>query len=156
MIISSVYSSPCGDMILASEGDRLIICDWACSRIHRDYVSVDGVSHVIEATARQLDAYFAGDLHSFTIPTDMRGTSFQKSVWNLLYEIPYGDVCTYRDIARRLGRESAVRAVAAAIGRNPISIICPCHRVIGSDGSLTGYAGGLDAKKYLLQLERLP
>jgi methylated-DNA-[protein]-cysteine S-methyltransferase len=108
---------------------------------------------VLEETERQLIAYFSGRLDRFNLPLDFRGTDFQKSVWAALLTIPYGETRSYAAIARAIGRPAAVRAVGAANGRNPISIVAPCHRVIGADGSLTGFAGGLDAKRFLLGLE---
>jgi len=101
----------------------------------------------------QLDAYLAGEIQSFDIALAPEGTPFQMQVWSALKEIPYGSVVSYRWIANRIGNPGAVRAVGAANGRNPISIIIPCHRVIGSDGSLTGYGGGLEVKRRLLSLE---
>ena len=103
--------------------------------------------------ARQIDGYFAGELRAFDLPLDFRGTDFQKSVWAALLTIPFGETRSYGEIARQLGRPSASRAVGAANGRNPISIVAPCHRVIGSNGALTGFAGGLEAKATLLRLE---
>jgi len=100
-----------------------------------------------------LETYFAGGPLALTLPLAPRGTDFQRQVWNALLEIPLGQTRSYGDIARRIGRPSSVRAVAGAIGRNPIGILIPCHRVIGSDGSLTGYAGGLHRKQALLALE---
>jgi methylated-DNA-[protein]-cysteine S-methyltransferase len=108
---------------------------------------------LLEAVA-QLRAYFAGALREFALPLEMAGTEFQVSVWNLLREIPYGETRSYRDIAAAMGRPQAVRAVGAANGANPLAIVVPCHRVIGSNGNLTGYGGGLALKKKLLQLER--
>jgi methylated-DNA-[protein]-cysteine S-methyltransferase len=102
----------------------------------------------------QLRAYFAGGLRVFQLPLAMTGTEFQLRVWNLLREIPYGETRSYRDLAAALGMPRAVRAVGAANGTNPLAIVVPCHRVIGSDGSLTGYGGGLALKKKLLELER--
>lgn len=102
----------------------------------------------------QIEAYFAGERFSFDVPLAPEGTSFQQAVWQALCTIPYGKTCSYADIANILGKPKAVRAVGAANGRNPIPIIIPCHRVIGSNGRLTGYAGGLDIKEYLLQLEQ--
>lgn len=101
----------------------------------------------------QLEAYFAGNLRKFDLPVRFGGTDFQHAVWEALREIPYGTTCTYGEIARRIGRPKAVRAVGHAIGQNPISIIVPCHRVIGKDGSLTGFAGGLPVKARLLEIE---
>ena len=108
---------------------------------------------VLRETERQLAEYFAGRRTIFDLELDWQGTPFQKQVWNALLSIPYGQTCTYGDIARRLSRPSASRAVGAANGRNPISIITPCHRVIGGSGALTGFAGGLENKRYLFNLE---
>lgn len=102
---------------------------------------------------RQLEAYFAGNLRDFNIPLLPQGTDFQRQVWKELQKIPYGQAISYLDLARRLGDEKAIRAVARANGANPIAILIPCHRVIGADGSLVGYRGGLDMKEYLLRLE---
>ncbi|KEY97354.1 cysteine methyltransferase, partial [Sphingomonas sp. BHC-A] len=102
----------------------------------------------------QLGEYFSGQREAFDLPLHFSGTDFQKSVWAALLTIPFGETCSYADIARQIGKPSACRAVGAANGRNPISIIAPCHRVVGADGALTGFAGGLKAKRYLLGLER--
>jgi methylated-DNA-[protein]-cysteine S-methyltransferase len=102
---------------------------------------------------RQLEEYFAGRLRRFAVPLDFNGTEFQKSVWQALLTIPFGETRSYGAIAEQIGRPDAPRAVGAANGRNPISIIAPCHRVVGSSGRLTGFAGGLEAKQYLLGLE---
>jgi len=118
----------------------------------RDYV--ERADHpVLVETEQQLGEYFAGKRHTFSVPLDLLGTDFQKEVWSVLTTIPYGETLTYSDIARRLGNEKAVRAVGAANGRNPVSIVVPCHRVIGATGDLTGFAGGLEAKAQLLRLE---
>ncbi|WNG38859.1 methylated-DNA--[protein]-cysteine S-methyltransferase [Archangium violaceum] len=109
---------------------------------------------VLEAARRQLEEYFAGERISFDVPLDPVGTPFQKSVWALLREIPLGVTRSYGELARCLGRASAARAVGAANGRNPISIIVPCHRVVGTDGKLTGYAGGVPTKQWLLEHEQ--
>ncbi len=106
------------------------------------------------AAAAQLSEYFAGRLTSFDLPVTMTGTSFQRLVWSALQDIPYGTTVSYGELAAAIGRPSAARAVGLANGRNPISIIVPCHRVVGSDGSLTGYGGGLERKRYLIALER--
>lgn len=113
-----------------------------------------GTSAVIESAAAELDEYFAGRRREFSVPVVLAGTAFQRQVWEELLKIPYGETATYADIAVRIGNPKAVRAVATAIGANPISIFVPCHRVVGSDGTLTGYAGGLPAKRYLLTLEK--
>lgn len=102
---------------------------------------------------RQLEAYFSGNLRDFNIPFRVEGTDFQRRVWNELLKIPYGQAISYLELARRLGDEKCIRAAARANGANPIAILIPCHRVIGSDGSLVGYGGGLDMKEFLLRLE---
>lgn len=102
---------------------------------------------------RQLEEYFARTRKVFALPLDFHGTDFQKNVWQALLTIPYGQTCSYAEIARHIGNPRAVRAVGAANGKNPISIVAPCHRVIGSNGKLTGFAGGMDAKRFLLELE---
>jgi methylated-DNA-[protein]-cysteine S-methyltransferase len=109
---------------------------------------------VLEAAVDQLEAYFAGELKAFDLPLAAPGTAFQRRVWAELVRIPYGETCSYLDVAERLGDRKAVRAVGLANGRNPIAIIVPCHRVIGANGKLTGYAGGLWRKERLLSLER--
>lgn len=107
----------------------------------------------LEPYVRELQEYFQGSRRQFTVPLDLRGTPFQLSVWAALSEIPYGQTRTYAQIAQRIGKPRAVRAVGAANGCNPVAIVVPCHRVIGKDGSLVGYSGGLDIKEDLLQLE---
>lgn len=102
---------------------------------------------------RQLDAYFAGDLRTFDVDLAPRGSAFQQDVWAALRDVPFGRTASYGELARTVGRPAAARAVGAAVGRNPISIIVPCHRVIGSTGTMTGYAGGLERKQWLLSLE---
>ncbi|MHB8484007.1 MAG: methylated-DNA--[protein]-cysteine S-methyltransferase, partial [Nitrospiria bacterium] len=111
-------------------------------------------SKIIEETIFQLTQYFQGTLTRFQIPRHLEGTDFQKSTWNSLKQIPYGKTITYKEQARILKNKNAIRAIGAANGRNPVSIIVPCHRVIGSNGNLTGYAGGLSAKAKLLDIER--
>ena len=108
---------------------------------------------IIADTLRQLEEYFDGFRREFDLPLSPIGTAFQKAVWNALLTIPYGKTCSYSDIAMQIGRPKAVRAVAQAIGRNPISIIIPCHRVVGKDGSLTGYQWGIPIKEALLKIE---
>ena len=116
---------------------------------------VHGDKHpVLVQVEDQLKEYFAGSRRAFDIPLDMRGTSFQKNVWEALLAIPFGETRSYGDLAKQLGRPSASRAVGAANGRNPVSIVVPCHRVIGSSGKLTGFAGGLEVKAHLLDLEK--
>ena len=108
---------------------------------------------VLIETEKQLREYFAGQRQVFSVPLDFGGTEFQNQVWQALLSIPFGETRTYTEIARQIGKPAAVRAVGAANGRNPISIIAPCHRVLGSTGNLTGFAGGLQAKAHLLALE---
>ena len=157
------YHSPCGDLMLGSFEDKLCLCDWATEK-HRDIVDIrlrkmlqtgyeESSSSVIEETRRQLDEYFEGKRTTFNLPLLFAGTEFQKNVWYELLKIPYATTISYSELAKRLNIPLAVRAVANANGANGISIIVPCHRVIGSNHSLTGYAGGLDAKKKLLELE---
>jgi methylated-DNA-[protein]-cysteine S-methyltransferase len=147
--------SPIGPLLLAGDeaGVRfLLFCSGRKSVSPRpDWVPDTGL---LEAPAQQLDAYFKGALRVFDVPVAPIGTSFQQRVWSALQEIPYGETLSYGDIARRLGNPKSVRAVGLANGSNPISIIIPCHRVIGSNGSLVGYGGGLATKQALLALER--
>ena len=158
------YESPCGTLLLGSFDDKLCLCDWQVEK-HRDHVDrrlkrvlnaefEDGTSDVIEEAVTQLDEFFAKKRQAFSIPLLFVGTDFQKTVWHDLLTIPYGETISYGDMARRIGMPKAVRAVANANGANAISIFAPRHRVIGSDGSLTGYGGGLAAKKMLLELEK--
>ena len=109
---------------------------------------------VLPGLQEQLSAYFAGELRAFDVPLASRGTAFQESVWAALRDVPYGTTCSYADLARAVGRPTAVRAVGAANGRNPVCVVVPCHRVISTGGGLTGYAGGLERKQLLLELER--
>jgi methylated-DNA-[protein]-cysteine S-methyltransferase len=114
---------------------------------------VDSTTRRLDDLTTQLREYFAGKRKTFDFPLAPRGTEFQLAVWNALLDIPYGDTTTYAELARRIGRPSAVRAVGAANGANPIPVIIPCHRVIGSNGTLTGYGGGIERKQWLLALE---
>ncbi len=157
------YNSPCGELVLASVGDELCLCDWSAmpcalknrQRIARRLRAVFAVrpSPVLLRAMAQLDEYFAGKRTAFDLPLHPVGTDFQQRVWSALLEIPYGQTRTYKDIALRVGNAKGVRAVAGAVGANGLSIVIPCHRVIGTDRSLTGFAGGLAAKKALLVLE---
>ena len=157
------YESPCGTLLLGSFNDKLCLCDWQVEK-HRDHVDKrlkrvlqadfeDSSSAVIEKAIVLLDEFFAGKRKKFDLPLLFVGTNFQKKVWNELLKIPYGKTVSYGEMASRIGMPRAVRAVANANGANAISIFVPCHRVIGSDGSLTGYGGGIAAKKKLLYLE---
>lgn len=150
-------------MVLGSYGGKLCLCDWQVEKC-RDHVVNrlkrllhaefrKGTDAVTEKAASQLDEYFAGSRKSFDIDLFFAGTDFQKKVWTKLLSIPYGTTVSYAEIARSIGMPHSVRAVANANGANAISIFAPCHRVIGSNHSLTGYAGGLAAKRMLLELE---
>ncbi|MBD5321454.1 MAG: methylated-DNA--[protein]-cysteine S-methyltransferase [Bacteroides sp.] len=162
-IITDTYSAPCGTLTLGSFGDRLCLCEWRTGRSgdailqrlsrNLNATFTDGRSDVITRAVTLLDQYFAGECPIFDIPLLFAGTDFQMSVWNELMNIPYGTTLSYAELSRRIGRPTAMRAVANANGANAISIFAPCHRVIGADGSLTGYGGGLDAKRFLLNLE---
>jgi methylated-DNA-[protein]-cysteine S-methyltransferase len=122
-------------------------------RVPVNLVAEDPDHPVLIETEKQLREYFAGQRQVFSVPLDFGGTEFQNQVWQALLSIPFGETRTYTEIARQIGKPAAVRAVGAANGRNPISIIAPCHRVLGSTGNLTGFAGGLRAKAHLLALE---
>ena len=149
--------SPVGELTLVASEAGLVAVLWE----HDDFDRVklgDMVNRndhpVLVETAAQLGAYFDGERTAFDLPLDFRGTDFQKQVWAALLTIPFGETRSYGEIARQIGHPGASRAVGAANGRNPISIIAPCHRVIGSHGSLTGFAGGIEAKRLLLGLEK--
>jgi len=118
-----------------------------------EYFKMDLIPNLIKDCMKQLDEYFKGERKEFSVPTNPDGTEFQGRVWNQLCKIPYGKTISYLELARQLGNEKAIRAVGTANGQNPIPIIIPCHRVIGNDGSLTGYAGGLLKKQWLLEHE---
>lgn len=158
------YSSPCGELILGSLEDKLCLCDWVG---RKNRAGVDrrvqhalsagyelGSSDVTARAALGLDEYFARRRQEFDFPLLFAGTDFQKAVWRQLLSVVYGETLSYGALSCRLGRPEAVRAVAAAVGANPLSIFVPCHRIVGSNGRLTGYAGGLAAKQGLLHLER--
>ena len=151
-------------MILGSFNGKLCLCDWADGRrrasvdqrlqriLNAEYV--EGSSDVIARARQQLDEYFLNKRREFDIPLLFVGTDFQKKVWNELLKIPYGTTISYSELAKRIGMPKSVRAVANANAVNALSIIVPCHRIIGSDGSLTGYGGGLERKRFLLDLEK--
>ncbi|HEX7821345.1 MAG TPA: methylated-DNA--[protein]-cysteine S-methyltransferase [Sphingobium sp.] len=155
-LATSLMASPVGTLTLVASETGLVAILWEndtpgrvrlppCAEICNQCILVE--------TRQQLSEYFAGHRHQFDLPLDFRGTDFQKSVWSALLTIPYGETRSYGEIARTLGKPNASRAVGAANGRNPISIVAPCHRVIGSNGTMTGFAGGISAKQYLLRLE---
>jgi methylated-DNA-[protein]-cysteine S-methyltransferase len=148
--------SPVGALKLVASDAGLIAILWENDdprRVRLGTLIEDSDHPVLVEAERQLGAYFAGARKAFDLPLDFRGTDFQKSVWAALLAIPFGETRSYAEIARAIGRPTACRAVGAANGRNPISIVAPCHRVIGSAGALTGFAGGLEAKAHLLALE---
>ncbi|WP_024619379.1 methylated-DNA--[protein]-cysteine S-methyltransferase [Pseudomonas kilonensis] len=148
--------SPVGQLILVARETRLAAILWENERLNRvrlGPLEEDTEHPLLKETERQLLEYFAGQRRRFELELDFAGTDFQIRVWQALLTIPFGETRSYRDIAVQIGQPTAVRAVGAANGRNPISIIAPCHRVIGSSGSLTGFAGGLAAKQLLLSLE---
>lgn len=155
----ATHATPLGPVLLLASPHGLAGLWFSGQRHHPTADSVaqwtPASNHpLLREAARQLDAYFAGPGHTFDLPLDLgTGTAFQQSVWQALLGIPTGHTCSYRTLAQQVGRPLAVRAVGAAVGRNPLSIVVPCHRVVGSDGGLTGYAGGLDRKRDLLQRE---
>lgn len=148
--------SPVGELKLVASDAGLVAVIWendSPDRVKLGAMAEDAAHPVLIEAERQITAYFKGELTRFELPLDFRGTDFQKRVWAALLAIPFGETRSYAEIARQIGRPTAFRAVGAANGRNPISIVAPCHRVIGTDGSLTGFAGGLAAKELLLRIE---
>lgn len=148
--------SPIGTLKIAAGDNGLVALLWENDDPKR--VRMSASRHepdhpILQQTRHQLAQYFAGQRKEFAIPIDLIGTDFQRRVWHALLEIPYGRTRTYASIAESVGAPNGARATGAAVGRNPISIIAPCHRAVGSDGSLTGFAGGLEAKRFLLALE---
>lgn len=163
-ILISSYRSPCGDLLLGSYRERLCLCNWSVEKhpgrvdgrlmrlLGADYKEAE--TDIAKEASRQLDEYFRRERRVFDIPLLLAGTPFQKAVWEALMAIPYGHTLSYRQLAASLGMPRAMRAVANANGANAISIIIPCHRVVGANGALGGYGGGLDAKRFLLGLEQ--
>lgn len=163
MVYLQYFHTLYGELILGESGGELCLCDWKYRKM-RDQIDnriQTGLqaefkleeTEFLDEVKSQLNEYFAKERTTFDLPLLFVGSDFQKSVWEKLLTIPYGKTTSYLELSRILGDEKAIRAVATANGANAISIIVPCHRVIGSDGSLTGYAGGLNAKQRLLQLE---
>lgn len=149
MIYNGCFKSDIGIICVEDNGEKLIsvkLCKSAES---------SNRSALTEKAISQLKEYFCGTRKSFDLPLEMKGTDFQKKVWSALCRIPYGETRSYKDIAEEIGKPKAVRAVGGANNKNRFMIIVPCHRVIGADGSLTGYAGGIDVKKKLLKLEQM-
>lgn len=154
--VSKIVDSPVGKLTLIASDHGLAAILWEHDdprRVPLEVVAAAPDHPILVEAARQLDEYFAGARRVFDLPLDVAGTSFQQKVWRALLTIPFGETRSYGQIANQIGHPSAVRAVGAANGRNPISIVAPCHRVIGSNGRLTGFAGGLPAKAHLLALE---
>jgi methylated-DNA-[protein]-cysteine S-methyltransferase len=146
---TTIHQSPVGDILLRADEE---------GRLTELFLRHDGATVAdgpFDAVREQLDAYFAGELERFDVPLAVHGTDFQRRVWEQLTRIPFGETISYSELARRMGDPKLVRAVGVANGRNPISIIIPCHRVIGADGSLVGYGGGLERKKWLLEHEEV-
>jgi methylated-DNA-[protein]-cysteine S-methyltransferase len=155
MIRYRMHPSPLGELLLAASERGL--CGLYFPE-HRHFAGPaqwqrDDAHALLQEAARQLDAYFEGKRKDFALPLDLQGTAFQRLVWQQLLQLPHGATSTYARHAQAIGAASAARAVGAAIGRNPVSIIVPCHRVLGSDGALAGYAGGLERKRHLLAFE---
>jgi methylated-DNA-[protein]-cysteine S-methyltransferase len=150
----STVASPIGELLLTSDG-KSVTGLFMKSQKHeakrtREWKRDDAALNQLRA---QLEAYFAGELRAFELPLAPEGTPFQQRVWRALCDIPYGETISYGELARRIGQPGAARAVGLANGQNPIAIVVPCHRVIGANGSLTGYGGGLERKRWLLALE---
>lgn len=154
MMYYCYLDTPIGELLLAGEGNALSMIGFPKGVMRRD-PEPDWIynEEPLENTRKQLTEYFSGQRKEFDLPLQLNGTEFQVSVLEALLEIPYGETTSYGAIAKQIGRPKAVRAVGAANGRNPIPIIVPCHRVIGSSGDLTGFGGGLDTKEALLRLE---
>jgi len=162
-IITKKFMSQAGELLIGSYVNEICLCDWYHRKMRDEIDSriqqglsakyIEGDSPVIEKCISQLNEYFEGQRKDFDLSFFMVGTEFQKKVWQKLLKIPFGETRSYMELSRMLGNEKAIRAAAAANGANAISIIVPCHRIIGSKGELTGYAGGLAAKKKLLKLE---
>ena len=150
--------SPVGELKLVASDRGIAAILWENdppTRVKLGALQEDQTHPVLLETQRQLEKYFAGTLDKFSLELDFKGTEFQKKVWGALLTIPFGETRSYGEIANQIGNPKAVRAVGAANGKNPLSIVAPCHRVIGANGKLTGFAGGLEAKACLLALEKI-
>lgn len=159
MIVYTTIDSPLGAILLAAT-DNGLMGTWFEGQRYYPHVADDWQAvnqhPLLDAAREQLADYFAGQRDRFDLPLAPKGTPFQQRVWQVLQTIPYGDTTTYGALAQQLGQPTASRAVGSAVGHNPLSVIVPCHRAVGANGSLTGYAGGLDRKRHLLTLERSP
>jgi len=156
---TTTMKSPVGTLTLIADNKGLNAILWEKEKPHRVPLQATAEKKenpIFENAKKQLQEYFEGRRQKFNLPLSLAGTAFQKEVWQALAEIPFGEVRTYGEMAAKIGRPKAQRAVGAAIGRNPVSIVVPCHRVIGSDGSLTGFAAGLQTKSFLLRHENAP
>ena len=154
-MIYSWLESPIGPLLLAGSGERLRKVGFSSGRrAEAPMPEWERCDAAFGEAKRQLNEYFEGDRRTFDLPLDPLGTAFQRRVWDALAAIPYGETRSYKEIAAATGNPKAALAVGSANGSNPLPIVVPCHRVIGSDGGLTGYAGGLSAKRLLLDLER--
>lgn len=159
-LYTHTMEAPCGALIIAVDEDGALVhvifpnehAEWTEKVIREEYAVSEDVARCA-AVVTQLEEYFAGKRQTFDLPLRPEGTAFQRSVWDALRNIPFGTTISYKQLAERIGNPAAVRAVGRANGSNPIPIIIPCHRVIGADGSLTGFGGGLPLKQYLLHLE---
>lgn len=146
---TAIYHAPVGELVITYQDGAVI----ALKRADATALPEDAPNALTEAVCRQLDEYFAGTRTTFDFPLRLQGTPFQEKVWAALWDIPYGETRSYQQIAQAIGQPKACRAVGMANHRNPIYIVVPCHRVVGANGALTGYGGGLDMKKALLELE---
>ena len=146
---TAIYHAPVGELVITYQDGAVI----ALKRADATALPEDAPKALTEAVCRQLDEYFAGTRTTFDFPLRLQGTPFQEKVWAALRDIPYGETRSYQQIAQAIGQPKACRAVGMANHRNPIYIVVPCHRVVGANGALTGYGGGLDMKKALLELE---
>lgn len=155
-IAQTTITTPLGPILLARTANGLAGAWFEGQKHHPGPIDAPQVPNdeLLQRAARELGEFFAGEREHFEVPLDLQGTPFQRSVWQRLLRITAGSTCSYGEIAKELGSAKAVRAVGSAVGRNPVSVIVPCHRVVGGDGSLTGYAGGIGRKRALLELER--
>ena len=155
MIHYQFIDSPVDPLLLAADEHGLKLIEFHTPRHPMSRLAdwSEGDNPVLQATRAQLDEYFSGARKQFDLPLAPQGTPFQTEVWHMLATIPYGETISYAQLAQRVGKPTAMRAVGAANGRNPLPIVLPCHRVIGADGSLTGFGGGLPTKQFLLELE---
>jgi methylated-DNA-[protein]-cysteine S-methyltransferase len=153
-----MYKAPFGVLTVVGSdlGIRYVLFsnDAHPKRLERLHISDTDIHNSVDNAITQLDEYFAGSRHDFELPLDLQGTEFQVDAWNALADIPYGRTASYGQQAASIGRPKAVRAIGGANGRNPVAIVLPCHRIVGADGSLTGFGGGIEVKKWLLDHEQ--